>query len=205
MKLPPSPLERSVHDRLVQKAKQSNTDPNNLRLRYANERLLYRLSRSHYADRFILKDAALFAVWSSEAALHRPTRDLDFLGIGSPSPDDLEVVLQDIFRMGEAEGVEPDGVTFLEATLESQARRDEERYPGVQLNFEALVGGVSTRLQVDVGFGDTVTPLALEVVLPVILNFPAPRLRIYPRETVIAEKLENILARGLTNTRLKDY
>lgn len=197
-------MAASVHDRLTALARTQKTDANNLRLRYANERFLYRLSRSPHRDRFVLKGAALFAIWTE--VIHRPTRDVDLLGLGDPSEEAITIIFREICGMGKSDGIEDDGLEFLPDTVTARTTRDEEVYEGIKLQFKARLGHISIDMNVDIGFGDAVTPPAQETELPTILPlFAAPRLQTYPRETAIAEKFENMLTRGMENSRLKDY
>ncbi|GAB4245417.1 MAG: hypothetical protein Kow00122_02120 [Thermoleophilia bacterium] len=154
-------------------------------VRYGRERLLYRLSESPYRDRFVLKGAALFCLWSEEP--YRPTRDIDLLGFGS-----FEVVeVQDIFRGVAGLRVEPDGLAFDVESVEAEEIREDAEYGGVRVKLYAYLGRARARLQVDVGIGDAVTPGPLSARYPTVLaDFPAPELLVYPRETVVAEKLQ---------------
>ena len=196
-------LSASVHERLNARAREERVDANNLRLRYANERFLYRLGRSQYSESFVLKGAALFAIWTG--IVHRPTRDMDLLGFGDPSEEALTDIFRQICAMGEADDIEDDGLIFPPETVIAHTVRDEKIYEGIKLQLQANLGHITIHMNVDVGFGDAITPSADETELPTILQFAAPRLRTYPRETVIAEKCENMLNRGIENSRLKDY
>jgi predicted nucleotidyltransferase component of viral defense system len=196
---PPKDLTASVRQRLLNLARERREDFQRLLRRYAQERLLYRLSRSEHRDSFILKGALLFAIWSSEP--HRPTRDLDLLGRGDPAA----TTLVETFRALCSVPVEPDGIVFLPETLTGREIREEQEYGGIRLTLLALMGTARVPLQVDIGFGDTVTPAPVEVEFPVLLDFPAPHLCAYPRETVVAEKLEAMVSLGLDNSRMKDF
>ena len=190
----------SVSDRLKRIARDSGADAMRILIRYANERFLYRLSQSVYCDRFILKGATLFTVWMD--APHRPTRDLDFLAHGDNSPENMKIVFQEVCQ---AE-VEDDGLVFQPETLNVEPRRDEEAYPGLHVDIIAALASARIPLQIDLGFGDVITPQPVQVEIPVLLtDFPKPQLRTYPRETVVAEKLEAMVSLGITNSRMKDY
>jgi predicted nucleotidyltransferase component of viral defense system len=167
--------------------------------RYANERLLFRLSASGHAQQFVLKGAALFALWTGKP--HRATRDLDLLGFGDPGVAHVREVFSKVL----AHNVVDDGVHFDLATLEVDLIREDQEYGGVRVDVVARVTNARVRLQVDVGFGDAITPEALVVEIPPLLDFPAPRLRAYPRETVVAEKLEAMVKLGMANSRMKDF
>lgn len=200
-------LAIQVNRDLAKLAREQNSDANNLRLRYANERFLYRLGRSSHSDRFVLKGAALFAVWSGSGLMHRPTKDMDFLAFGDPSEEAFISIFREVCEMGQEQGIEPDGLEFLPDTLLANTVRDRDgdTYQGLQISLQARTAGVPVHMNVDIGFGDAITPVATPTDLPHMLNFPAPRLRIYPRETAIAEKFQNMMERGLFNSRLKDY
>ncbi|HOA62689.1 MAG TPA: nucleotidyl transferase AbiEii/AbiGii toxin family protein [Verrucomicrobiota bacterium] len=151
-------------------------DPNLVFTRYGVERFLYRLSRSPYAEQFVLKGALLLLAWLGETL--RPTRDADLLGYGELSDD----ALKGIFREVCAVEVEPDAVTFLSGTVEVQAIREEDAYGGRRVTLQARLGQARIRVQVDVGIGDAVVPDPQWLEYPSLLDLPRPRLRAYPRE-----------------------
>ena len=142
---------------------------------------------------------SLFSVWTGRP--HRATRDLDLLGFG----DLEEEVVRQIFAEVLAVDVPDDGVRFGSGTLVVGLIREEQEYGGVRLAFVARVTNAKVRLQVDVGFGDAITPEAATIDYPTLLESPAPQLRAYPRETVVAEKLEAMVRLGMANSRLKDF
>ncbi|MEY4514267.1 MAG: hypothetical protein RLZZ450_6389 [Pseudomonadota bacterium] len=195
----PTKLEANVSARLNKLARERRDDFQLVLLRYANERLLYRLSQSPHADSFVLKGATLFTVWTGRP--HRATRDIDLLGFGDTSEAHIRDVFKDVFRLELPE----DGVAFDLATMVVSAIREDQEYGGVRVVLFAHVASARVRLQVDVGFGDAITPPATAIVFPTLLDFPAPRLRGYPRETVVAEKLEAMVQLGISNSRMKDF
>ncbi len=198
----PRPLRNvavSVRQRLLNLSKSTAVDYNQLLVRYALERLLYRLAQSPHRDRFVLKGAMLFAVW--QGSPHRPTQDLDLLGFGERSPEGLADVFRDLCGLAVAD----DGLVLDPATVRAEEIRTTDEYGGVRVRLTAALGAAVLRVQVDVGFGDAVTPGPHEAVYPTLLGQPAPRLRVYPKETVVAEKLEAIAKLGMLNTRYKDY
>ena len=199
MKKPPTDVGASVRTRLLRLAREQGEDFQLLLTRYANERLLFRLSASGHAQQFVLKGAALFALWTGKP--HRATRDLDLLGFGDPGVAHV----REVFTKVLAHDVVDDGVQFDIATLAVDLIREDQEYGGVRVEVVARVTNARVRLQVDVGFGDAVTPEALVVEIPPLLDFPAPRLRAYPRETVVAEKLEAMVKLGMANSRMKDF
>lgn len=192
-------LARSVQVRLARHAKAIGVDPNLVLTRYAMERFLYRLSRSPYAERFVLKGALLLLVWLGEAL--RPTRDADLLGFGDLS----EAALTGIFRDVCGEQVDADGMVYLRDTVRVESIRAEDDYGGQRVTLQAQMGAARLSVQVDIGIGDVVTPAPEWLEYPSLLDLPRPRLRAYPRETVIAEKLHAMEYLGLRNSRMKDY
>jgi len=167
--------------------------------RFAIERFLYRLGRSDHRNAFVLKGAMLFRLWTSE--IHRPTRDADFLAFGELSPSRLAEIFREICR-GE---VEEDGVAFPAESVVAERIQAGKAYVGVRLKLRALIGTARLQLQADVGFGDVVHPEPRKEIYPALLDFPSPHLRVYPREAVVAEKLEALIRFGSANTRLKDF
>ena len=191
----------SVRARLLTKAKAEQQDFNLVLTRYALERLLYRLSRSRHAERFLLKGALLFDLWFDIP--HRPTRDADLLGLG---PAEL-LALETVFRELCAVTVDPDdGIRFQADTVRAEEIRKDANYGGIRLTLVGLLASARCPVQVDVGFGDAVTPAPELVNYPTMLpELPGPRLRAYPRYTVVAEKLEALVLLGIANSRMKDY
>lgn len=194
----PSNLPASVRARLLRLAKQSDANFNVVLVRFATERLLYRLSRSPYADRFVLKGAWLFYVWELQ---RRVTRDLDLLGLGVASPSAMEELFWEVL----GSTVEADGIEFDVAELRVAEIGEGTAYPGVRVRVVARLGQARIPFQVDVGFGDAVVDPPVKTELPTLLDLPAPQLRIYPVEAVVAEKVEAIVRFGALNTRLRDY
>lgn len=154
---------------------------------------------SPYADRFILKGAALFTLWTGIP--HRTTRDVDLLGFGDPDPRNVKGLIAEILAIK----VEDDGFTFDLESLTAGLIREDQAYGGIRVTAVAHIGGARIRLQIDVGFGDAITPEPGKVEFPTLLEFPAPVLLAYERETVVAEKLEAMVQLGQANTRMKDF
>jgi predicted nucleotidyltransferase component of viral defense system len=192
-------LAASVRQRLTNLAQAQKEDFQQLLSRYARERLLYRLSVSDYRERFILKGALLFAYWTG--APHRPTRDMDLLSHGAPDIELLEKVFRDLCQ----EEVQPDGMVFQPDTVTGERIKDEEKYEGVRLHMTGLLDKARITLQIDVGFGDCVVPGPEDIDFPTLLDFPAPHLKSYTRETVVAEKFEAMVKLGILNSRMKDF
>jgi len=192
-------LAQSVQQRLLNKAREKGEDFNVLLIRYALERFLYRLGCSRYKDRFILKGAMLFAAWTNQP--HRPTRDLDLLGIGDSSDEALVRVFREIVSIS----VEPDGLEFDGRNISISEIREAQDYPGKRIRLPARIGNTGLNLQIDVGFGDAVTPEPAEIDYPALLDSPPPRIRAYPCETVIAEKLQALVVFDMAISRMKDF
>ena len=195
----PRDIGASVRARLLDRARAERSDFQVLLTRYALERLLYRLSVSPHRDRFVLKGAMLFVTWVADP--FRPTRDLDLLGYG----DDGAESIADTFRAICAQPVADDGVRFDVAALSAAPIRGATEYGGVRVRTTATIAGASISIQVDIGFGDVITPAVLEIDYPVLLDAPVPHLRAYPVETVVAEKFEALVTLGVANSRLKDF
>lgn len=198
----PKPLVNiaaSVRQRLLNLAHERKADFQLILIHYAVERLLYRLSRSAYKDRFVLKGAMLFSVWSDEP--FRATRDLDLLGKGDNTAPAMAKVFSEICKTPADE----DGVEFFGDRIKSEEIRDDQEYHGVRLNFEARLAGARIPIQVDIGFGDAITPPAEMTEYPVLLEHPAPRLMAYPREVMVAEKFQSMVDHGMANSRMKDF
>ena len=195
----PRNLAASVRQRLLNIAKREGEVFDLVLTRYALERFLYRLGHSQYHSQFLLKGAMLFAVWGGEP--HRPTRDIDLLGFG---PSELPL-LEKIFRNICQEIVEPDGVEFLPDTLRAIEIREDQEYQGVRVQFEARLENAVISIQVDIGFGDAVTPAPEDIIYPTVLDFAAPKLCAYPVYTVVAEKFQAMVWLGIANTRMKDF
>jgi hypothetical protein len=192
-------LAASVRARLKQHADTNRQDFNLTLTHYGLERLLYRLSVSEHASNFLLKGALLFAYWYD--AEHRPTRDADLLGFG---PEDVDTAVQTFSQICRIAA--EDGVVFDPDSVKGAVIRKEAGYGGVRIDIRAVLDGARIALQVDIGFGDAVTPQAQSITYPVLLeDFPPPLLRAYPKYTVIAEKYHALCLLGLANTRMKDY
>jgi hypothetical protein len=193
-------LARSVQVRLARHARAIGVDPNLVLTRYAVERFLYRLSRSAHADRFVLKGALLMLVWLGETL--RPTRDADLLGFGELSDEALGAMFCEVCGIE----VEPDAAEFLPDTLSVAPIREEDAYGGRRVTLQARVGAARLTVQLDIGIGDAVTPGPQWLEYPSLLeDLPRPRLRTYPRETVLAEKLHAMVFLGMRTSRMKDY
>ncbi|MCI0435530.1 MAG: nucleotidyl transferase AbiEii/AbiGii toxin family protein [Gemmatimonadetes bacterium] len=164
---------------------------------YAIERLLYRLGVSRHRDGFVLKGAKVFRLWSSET---RATWDLDLLGRRALDARGVEAVFRNLCSIRAN-----DAIVFDPASIASAEIRAAGTYAGVRIRMVAHLADARMRVQVDVGFGDVVTPAPLRETYPTLLDDPAPDILVYPPEAVVAEKLEAMVSLGVTNSRLKDF
>ncbi len=199
MTKPPTNLAASVHRRLLDSARARTEDFQFTLLRFGAERLLFRLCRSEHAESFVLKGALLLVFWPDQ--LYRPTRDVDLEGFGDTDPDRLRVVFQAICRVQCSE----DALAFDADSVAAQPIRTTQEYGGVRVTLDARLGKARIPLQIDIGFGDAITPAPIVRDFPTLLPLPAPRLRTYPLETVVAEKFEAIARLGRANSRMKDF
>ena len=194
----PRNVAASVHRRLLNLVAERHADANETLLRYVRERFLYRLSQSAHANAFMLKGATLFAVWEDEP--HRPTRDIDLLGLGEDSAEHLRKAFIEVCSIS----VPDDGVVFEPHSVTVADIREGQAFGGKRVLIDSRLGNARLRVQVDVGFGDALARAAQPVLLPVLLDFPAPCLLAYPVEAVIAEKLHAMAEHGMVTGRLKD-
>jgi hypothetical protein len=162
------------------------------------ERVLYRLSCSGHKDSFVLKGALLFRVWDVPDS--RATRDIDFLAFLDNSPERIASIFREVCTLDD-----DDGLLFDPDTVAARQIKEDADYEGVRVRFRGLLGQARITMQVDVGFGDKVHPDVVQAKYPVILDLPAPSLRMYPPETVIAEKAEAMVHLGNLNSRMKDF
>jgi predicted nucleotidyltransferase component of viral defense system len=197
MAKPPKDLGASVRARLLTRAREQGQPFDLMLTRFALERLLYRLSISTHVGRFVLKGAMLLTTWFDDPM--RPTRDLDLLGFGDADSDAILATFRDVLAI-EVE----DGIRF-NADLQVDRIREAVDYGGVRLRTTADVGGARVPVAIDIGFGDALEPGAEQIAYPVLLDQPAPKLRAYAHETVIAEKFQALTTLGLANTRMKDF
>lgn len=188
----------SVRARLLQLSRQNGQSFELVLTRFALERLLFRLGQSRHSNRFVLKGAMLFMSWFDDP--HRGTRDLDLLGFGDPEPEEMLETFREILA-----DAANDGVSFDVGALRVDRIREDVDYGGLRLKTTASISGARISLSIDIGFGDALEPGAEMLDYPTLLDFPAPRLRAYARETVIAEKFQAMVALGRANSRMKDF
>jgi predicted nucleotidyltransferase component of viral defense system len=192
-------IAASVHQRLLNKAKESSRPFNELLQYFAIERFIYRLSKSPHADKFILKGALMFAAWHGPAS--RPTMDIDLLGKIDNSLEVITAAIKDACRLE----VEPDGISFNAETVEAVRITEDAEYEGVRVRVQGSLGNARFSIQIDIGFGDVVVPNPRTVSYPAILDFPAPELKGYTMESTIAEKFQAMVKLGILNSRMKDF
>lgn len=195
----PTDIPASVHARLLQRAKAEGRPFEELLQYFAMERLLYRLSRSPHADRFVLKGALMLQFWGGPRT--RATQDIDLHGRSTLSVDELVAVVRDCLMVQ----VEEDGLRFDPGAVIGEPIRVAAHYHGVRARCKANLGNARVSLQMDVGFGDVITPRAVPIEYPTLLDFAAPHLLGYTPETVIAEKFEAMVVLDMANSRLKDF
>ncbi|MBD3336011.1 MAG: nucleotidyl transferase AbiEii/AbiGii toxin family protein [Candidatus Eisenbacteria bacterium] len=163
------------------------------------ERFLLRLSVSPHGERFVLKGALMLATW--EISLTRPASDIDLLGNVANDVDQIVTIVKEVCR----QQVEPDGLEFSADTVMGERNAEEAEYEGVRVRFRGNLGTARVSMQIDVGFGDAVVPAPVTVDYPTLLGLPAPRVRAYTRESMIAEKFHTMVRRGILNSRMRDF
>ena len=193
-------VSASVRARLLKVSKERREDFTLTLMNYAAERFLYRLSRSTHREQFVLKGAMLFAVRIGEQ--YRPTRDLDLLGMGEATEAAIDTAVREIA----ATKVDDDGLVFDVGTLEVRSIREDNRYGGLRAIVQVRLAEARIHVQIDVGFGDAITPAATDLEFPTLLDdMPSPIVLAYPTETIVAEKAEAMVDLGISNSRMKDF
>jgi len=192
-------LGASVRQRLLNYAKANERPFAEVLQYYAMERFLYRLSVSSHVDTFTLKGALLLTAW--QAPISRPTMDIDLLGRTDNAVDTIVTVMREISQTAVAD----DGIVFDPGSFAGETIREDADYVGVRIEFIGRVDSARVHMQIDIGFGDVMTPGPERLTYPTILDFPAPTLSGYSRETVVAEKLQALVQLRMLNTRMKDY
>jgi predicted nucleotidyltransferase component of viral defense system len=195
---PPKNVAASMRAKLLDRARERKEDFQFMLGRWVAERFLFRLGKSDQREVFVLKGATLFLIWQGK--LPRPTRDIDFLGYGSAQ---IKTVTESIRVVCSIEAA--DGIVFDLAGITGEEIREEAEYDGVRVRVPASLDGAKVQLQVDIGFGDAVDPAPEVTAFPVMLEMESPRLKTYPPEVVIAEKLQAMVQLGIANSRMKDF
>jgi hypothetical protein len=195
----PKNLAASVRQKLFDLARARKEDFGLMLVKYGLERILYRLSRSKHCDTFVLKGALLFELWTQRT--YRATRDADFLARGDNAPERFVGIFQELCIME----VEPDGLTFDADSVKAEHITEDADYEGVRVTLTEYLERARIPIQIDIGFGDAITPAPVEAQYPTLLPAPNPRLLTYPKETVVAEKFEAMVKLGIANSRMKDF
>lgn len=192
-------IAASVKERLRNISTQAGKDFQSVLRQYIQERFLFRLSKSIYANNLILKGALLFVAHNISRS--RPTKDIDFLGSSVPNEKDkLVEIIKEILEVSCE-----DGLRFDNNDVDSEDIVEEEEYHGVRIKFYAYLELSRERVQIDIGFGDRVIGGPIEIDFPTLLDFPAPRLKVYSIESAVAEKFEAIVSLQLQTSRMKDF
>lgn len=192
-------ITASVKEKLRNISIQTGKEFQSIVRQYVQERFLYRLSESIYSNNLILKGALLFI--AHEISRNRPTRDIDFLGLKIPNEiDDIVEVIKEILAIKNE-----DGLRFDTKSVEAENITEDGDYKGVRIKFYVFLENSRERMQLDIGFGDTITAGPVEIEFPTLLDFPAPKLKVYSIETAIAEKFEAIVSLQLQTSRMKDF
>ena len=188
--------QKSIKRQLIEYAKKENLDIDKTIALYVREGILDRLSRSNLADKFILKGASVFQVFDGKP--HRPTADIDLLGYGTNEPQKLKALFTEICSLSLS-----DGLNFTQ--ISTDILQKGQKYQGVRLKIRGELENIPVTSQIDIGYGHIITPEPQNGEFPTLLGRSSPKLKIYPKETIVAEKLEALVGLGLRNSRLKDY
>lgn len=192
-------IAASVRQRILNVSRTEGRSFNELLQYYAMERFLYRLTKSEYSSRFILKGALMLRAWKSPK--FRPTMDIDLLGKINNNEDEIMAVFREILNTD----VEPDGLNFEESSLRTELITEEAEYRGTRVLFKGDLSGARVNIQVDIGFGDVIYPKPVVSELPVLFGESVSQIFGYSRESSIAEKLDAMISHGRLNSRMKDF
>jgi hypothetical protein len=198
-KRPIKDVAASIRQRLLNNAQTTGRPFQEVLQYFAMERFLYRLAQSSHADKFVLKGALMFTAWG--APFSRPTKDIDLLARLGNNVDAILAVVRDICRLP----VEPDGLAFDAESLQGKIIKEDADYEGIRVTFLARLQNATVHMQLDLGFGDVLTPAAALAEYPTLLDLPPPKLWGYSRETLVAEKFEAMVKLGQLNSRMKDF
>jgi hypothetical protein len=192
-------IAASVHQRLLNKARESSRPFNEILQHFAIERFIYRLCKSPYADRFVLKGALMFSAWTG--LMSRPTMDIDLLGNIDSSVD----LIIAIFKEACETEVDKDGIVFHKDTVTATRITEDADYKGIRVLLRGNLSSIRLSLQIDIGFGDVIIPKPGRFKYPVLLDFPPPEMNGYTIESTVAEKFQAMVKLGLLNSRMKDF
>ena len=199
MKRHPEGIHKSILHRLKNQAREENLPQANILLYYGMQCFLNRLSRTEYWDKFILKGGMVFN--ALKIPNRRATKDLDFQGVLSSDKDNLIKVIKEICDIN----IEADGVEFDASTVTAAEIMLEANYPGIRVKFLGYLGKSKINMVLDVSFGGSIIPNALVLDFPTLLDSPTFKIKQYPLETVISEKLETTISKSEFNSRRKDF
>jgi len=192
-------IAASVHRRLLDTAKKSGRPFNELLQYYTIERFIFRLAQSPFEKTYILKGALMFFAWNTK--LPRPTKDVDLLG---KIDNSLDVIIDSMKKICQQKVV-PDGIFFNPETISATRIIEDVEYDGIRVRIPGNLGTIRLSVQIDVGFGDVIVPNATKFTYPTILDFPAPKIRGYSKESIISEKFHAMVKLGVLNSRMKDF
>ena len=196
----PSDYSASVLARLLNHSRSHKENYQSLLIRYVIERFLYRLGQSEYKDSFVLKGAHLLTI-TFKNQTYRTTKDIDLLKSGDTQPEMIRDSLEAICSIPYPE----DGVIFDKASIKMQDIREQNTYHGHRAKIDTFIGKARVVLQIDIGIGDSIFPGPVYTTIPTILDLQSSIVPSYPIETVIAEKLQAIIALSLLTSRMKDF
>lgn len=188
----------SVKDRLLNLARQQGRGFDVLLVRFALERLLFRLSQSPHRENYVLKGGMLVTQWLDHD--NRETRDIDFLGFGPDDEAAIKAIFAEIMKIEVG-----DGLVFDTDAIAASAIREEMEYGGIRLKTSAYLERTRIPVTLDIGFGDALADATQNIDYPSLLGMEQPNIRSYPPEAVIAEKFQAVVALGLANGRMKDF
>ncbi len=192
-------ISASVKERLRNISIQTDKEFQSLLRQYIQERFLFRLSKSAYSNNLILKGALLFV--AHDISRSRPTKDIDFLGSSiTNEKDEIAEIIAEILNINYE-----DGLRFDASLIDSENIVEDGDYHGVRIKFFAFLENTKERIQLDIGYGDKITGGPVEIEFPVLLDFPAPHLKVYSVESAIAEKFEAVVSLQLETSRMKDF
>lgn len=192
-------VSESVRQRLRNVSHETKESMPVVLIRYATERLMYRLSISDYSERFILKGAWLFYAWGIS---QRATKDVDFLASIPNAAETVETIFKEVVGVSVPHD---DGLTFDLTSFSAEEIQLDAEYSGVRLRLIAMLGRTKIHTQIDLGFSEALIEEPVKATLPVLLEFEAPVIRAYSPEVVVAEKAEAIVKLGTVTTRFKDF
>lgn len=193
-------IAASIQARLKNEAEQQSKPFAELLQYYGMERFLYRLSKSQYVDKFVLKGGLLLYGWN--VPLRRPTRDIDFRGYLDSSEESILRAIKEVIT----EPVPEDGIVFDTNTIRVEQTQINTDYEGVSIKFTGYLGRARIPMHIDIGFSDVLASRVERIVYPTLLNdTKAPRLKGYPRESIVSEKFHAMIRHAELNSRFKDY